>query len=384
MENQKHLFEIPEHVTYLNCAYMSPITTRVRQAGQLALEQKLRPYEIKVEDFFEPVTRLKQLFAQLINAPEPLRIAVLPSVSYALATVAKNLPATAGENIVCLEEQFPSNIYSWRRLCSEQDLELRVVSVPQSSPDRGQLWNQKLIEAIDHQTAAVAVGTVHWADGTLLDLEQIRARTREVGAILILDGTQSIGARPFDLAALNPDVVVCAGYKWLMGPYALSVAYYGPSFDAGIPIEESWINRLGSEDFKGLTQYEDQYHPFATRYDMGEKSNFFLLPILSTALEQILEWGVANIDEHCRQITEGFVEEVLGMGFLVEDQAHRANHMFGIRLPENVHLNRLKHSLEQEQVYVSLRGDAVRIAPHLYNDREDLKKLSDCLKSALK
>jgi selenocysteine lyase/cysteine desulfurase len=106
---------------------------------------------------------------------------------------------------------------------------------------RGSVWNEKILSAIDNNTRAVALGNVHWADGTLFQLEEIRKRTRDVGALLIVDGTQSVGVMPFDVKKIQPDALVCAGYKWLLGPYSIGLAYYSEYFDEGTPIEESWL-----------------------------------------------------------------------------------------------------------------------------------------------
>ena len=88
---------------------------------------------------------------------------------------------------------------------------------------------------------------------------------------------------PFDVQAIEPDALVCATYKWLMGPYSMGFAYLGPRFDAGTPLEETWIGRAGSENFKELVNYRDDYQPGAVRYDVGERSNFALTPMAVAA-----------------------------------------------------------------------------------------------------
>ena len=129
----------------------------------------------------------------------------------------------------------------------------------------------------------VALPHVHWTDGVRLDLEAIGRRAREVGAALVVDGTQSVGAMPFNVTSIQPDAVICAAYKWLTGPYSIGLAYYGQRYDDGVPSEETWIGRLGSEDFRRLVDYEDAYRPGAARYDVGECSNFVLIPMLIAA-----------------------------------------------------------------------------------------------------
>jgi len=346
------------------------------------VDQKATPFRIVKDDFFAPTEKLRSLFAQLIHAPDPKRVAIIPSASYGLATVARNIRLQKGQNIVMVEEQFPSNVYTWKRLAQEQTVQLKIVNAPQEDDQRGAMWNKRILEAIDEQTGLVTIGQVHWADGTLFDLEAIRRRTGEVGASLIIDGTQSIGAYPFDVRLLQPDAVICAGYKWLMGPYSIGLAWYGPRFDNGTPLEENWISRLNSEDFGGLVNYEDRYQPGALRYDVGENSNFILVPMLSTALEQILAWQVTEIQAYCRELVRGPIEDLRALDFKIEDEASRCAHLFGIRLPAHINMDRLKHRLQEEQIYVSYRGDAIRVSPHLYNEPHDLDRLVACFQES--
>ena len=91
-------------------------------------------------------------------------------------------------------------------------------------------WTAAVIDAIDHQIAIAALPNCHWTDGTLLDLVKIGARCRQVGAALVVDGTQSLGAMPFSVAAVQPDFLITTAHKWLLGPYSLGLAYYGNYF----------------------------------------------------------------------------------------------------------------------------------------------------------
>ncbi|MCB0582566.1 MAG: aminotransferase class V-fold PLP-dependent enzyme [Phaeodactylibacter sp.] len=379
---QKSLFSLPDEITYLNGAYMSPLLRSAEQAGFEGISRKSRPYEIKPHHFFGQVQQLKESFSRLVNAGEPGRIAVIPSVSYGIATVARNLELREGGNMVLMQEQFPSNVYAWQRLADEQGAELRFVPAPEGGP-RSRLWNERILSAIDERTALVALGNIHWADGTLFDLKAIRQKADAAGAWLVVDGSQSVGALPFDVQEIRPDALICASYKWLLGPYGIGLAYYGPAFDGGIPIEESWINRLDSEDFKNLVNYQPAYQPLAGRYSVGEQSNFILLPMQLRALEQLLEWGVPNIQAYCRELMRGPLRQLEELGCRVEPEEGRASHLVGVRLPGGVDLERLKAAFQQQGVYVSLRGSAVRVSCHLYNDEKDLERLVACFRQVL-
>jgi len=378
---QRHRFTLPDGAHYLNCAYMGPLPRGAQEAGIAGIRRKGAPADITAEDFFTESDGARQRFAALIGG-EASRVAITPSVSYGIATVARNTRLERGRNIVVLGEQFPSNVYAWRKLAARNDAELRTVHAP-ASVHRGESWNAALLEAIDERTALVAVPQVHWTDGTRFDLVRVGERAREVGAAFVIDGTQSIGAHPFDVRDIRPDAVMCAGYKWLLGPYSLAFAWYGPRYDDGEPIEEGWIARRGSADFRALVNYRDAYEPGAVRYDVGERSNFILVPMANAALDCVLEWRPERIQAYCAALTADAIAEAEALGFRVEPGAWRSAHLFGLRAPANMDPARLQAELRARNVSVSLRGSAVRIAPNVYNDEEDVAALLDALRAAV-
>lgn len=380
---QKDKFNLSEEISYINCAYMSPNLKTVEEAGIQAIAKKNQPWKILRSDFFDPVEKLKGTFSELINCPNPQRIAPIPSASYGIANVVKNIHATAQNNIVLTDEGFPSNFYSWKKLADETGAKIKIISSPKNESSKGRIWNENIINAIDKNTVAVALGNVHWADGTLFDLKRIRAKTTENDALLIVDGTQSVGAYPIDIQEVKLDALICAGYKWLLGPYVSGVAYFGEKFDQGTPIEENWINRLDSNQFENLVNYQPEYKPHANRYAMGEQSNFIGVPMLQKSLEQILKWGVENIQNYCKNISKDPIQELQEMGCQLEEEAFRSAHLFGVRLSSNMDMDKLKSNFEKNNVKVSQRGNAIRIAPHVYNTYEDFEKLTTCFKHSI-
>ena len=372
-------FTLPADLHYLNCAYMGPLPAVVQEAGVQGVRRKGDPSRIVARDFFEESDRARTLFARLIGAPDPQRIALIPAASYGIATAARNTPIRRGQNVVITGEQFPSNVYTWKEQCRRRNVQLRTIFPPHIGKARGQLWNERIHDAIDGSTAIVALPQVHWTDGTRFDLVAIGQRAREVGAALIIDGTQSVGAMPLDLAAVQPDALVVAAYKWLLGPYSIGAAYFGPRYDQGEPLEENWITRLGSEDFRGLVQYVDQYQPAALRYDVGERSNFVLMPMLVAALELILQWTPERIQSYCAALVAEPLQRIEEQGFFIEQPEWRGAHLFGIRMPARIDLETLNQNLQRARVFASLRGSALRVSPNVYNDASDLEVLVDVL-----
>lgn len=359
---------------------MSPLMKKVENAGVKGMKIKRKPFRIGPEAFFEETETVRFLFSKLIENDENERVVVIPAASYGLANVVHNLPFKDGE-ILIPDEQFPSNVYPWTAL-AEKGFDIKTIPAPKSVA-RGESWNNEILNAINEKTRVVAIGQVHWSDGTLFKLELIREKLDEVGGLLIIDGTQSIGAMPFSVKKYRPDAVVCAGYKWLMGPYSIGLAYYGPVFDNGTPIEQNWINRVKSDDFAGLVKYQNKYREKALRYEVGEHSNFILIPMIHAALKQVLKWDPASIQEYCRKLTAEPLNELKALGYQIEGETWRGQHIFGARLPKNISAADLKKAFVRHRVSVSTRGDAIRIAPHVYNDEMDMRKLLKAMKEPI-
>lgn len=363
---QREAFGLPADLHYLNCAYMGPLPKVTEDAGVEGIRRKRVPTGIHPPDFFENSDKVRRLFGALVNG-DPSRVAILPGVSYGVAIAARNLQVEKGQNVVLTHEQFPGNVHAWTRLAREAGAEVRFATPP-DGPGRGQAWNEALLGHIDSATAVVAVPHVHWTDGTRFDLVEVGRRCREVGAALVVDATQSVGALPFDVAEIQPDALIVAAYKWLLGPYALGMGYFGPRFDDGTPLEETWIGREKSEDFQNLVQYRDGYQPGAVRYDVSERSNFALMPMALASLELISAWRPERIQDYCRRLTAEGLDEAASLGFSVEDSRWRAHHLFGLRMPPGLDLVALRDALERRKVVASLRGTALRLAPNIYND----------------
>jgi selenocysteine lyase/cysteine desulfurase len=374
--SQRELFEMPEDIAYLNCAYMSPQLRRAREVGEWAVSRKSRPWEVTPNAFFEDVEVVRALFARLVGG-EADGVAVVPSVSYGISVAAANVPVHEGEKILILEDQFPSNVYPWRELASRSGAKLVTVTRPEDYD-----WTRALIEEIDTDTAVVAAPNCHWTDGSLVDLARVGERVREVGGSLVVDGIQSLGALPFEVSDVRPDFLIAASYKWLLGPYGVGFMYVDQEHRDGRPIEHNWINRRGSEEFSQLVDYEDAFQPGARRYDVGERSNFVLLPMAAEALRQLLDWGVENVSETIGALTDLIEQKAQERGIATIPKERRARHMIGLMLgpgaPDDLATRLMRHD-----VFVSVRGPSVRVSPHLYNTEADIDRFFDVLKSVV-
>jgi selenocysteine lyase/cysteine desulfurase len=368
-------FDIPSGLTYLNCAYLSPLTRQVVEAGRQAVLRKAHPWQIVYKDFFAEVERLRGLFAGLIGA-NPDDTAVVPSTAYGIATAAANLPLTSGDNLVVPLAEHASTFHRWRVAATESGAELREAKL-----DNHRNWADAIIAGIDRNTRIVSVPHVHWSDGRLFDLQRIGKAARDVGAAFVVDGTQSIGALPFSVADLRPDFVTCSAYKWLLCPYGFGFLYVAPRFQEGRPLEEHFFHRSGVAEHEGKLEQLEGYDTGARRFDTAERASFINVAMSVVALEQLSGWSVTAIRDRITPVTERILAAAAKMGYRAAAPDQQAVHLFGLRrdggLPAGI-----GKALQAANVHVSIRGDAIRVSPHVFNDAADADRLVAALASA--
>jgi selenocysteine lyase/cysteine desulfurase len=340
---------------------------------------KEQPWHIKPAHFFEETEKARLFFSKLVHAAAD-DVTIIPSVSYGISIATALLDLRAGDEILLLAEQFPYNVYPWISLAERTQSKVMTVQRP-SDYD----WTSAILQAVTARTKVVALAKVHWTDGSLVDLHAISARCRQAGIALVIDGTQSIGAMPFSVPGIQPDFLVAAAYKWLLGPYSYAFMYVDPAYHDREPIEHNWINRLESENFAGLVSYKKEYQPGARRFDVGEKSNFALTPMMTAALEQIVQWDVHNIATSLAHKTAELASRLTKLGLTVIPEDKRAPHILGVRFQDGKTMPAgIDKQLARANVFVSLRGNAIRISPHLYNNDADIDALVEVLSGSIK
>jgi len=369
---QRHLFDIPDDVAYLNCAYMSPLMKPVLEAGTVGLARKAQPWQITPDQFFTGAEEFRATAARLLDCSADC-VAIVSSASYGIATAARNLPVHRGQRILILEEQFPSNYYSWERLAEDKGAALKIVPWPEKKD-----WTAAVLNSLTADVAIAALPHTQWTSGGRLDLARIGEACRNLGAALVLDLTQSLGALPFSVRDVQPDFAVAACYKWLLGPYSVGVLYVAPKWHGGMPLEENWIQRTGARDFASLILYTDKYDAGARRFDMGERANFALLPAAVRAMKQLLEWDIARISETVGALNRQLADAASNSGFFASAEPFRAPHYLALRRRAAIP-KELPEMLAREKVFVSIRGRSIRVTPHVYNTAEDGERLIACL-----
>ncbi len=375
LDDYRSEFDIPRDICYLNAAYMSPQPRRVLEAAVRGATQRSEPWSVKPVDFFTEVEALRTAFARQVSC-SPDNIAIVPSCGYGVSCAAANIAVGKGDVILAMEDQFPSNYYAWRRRALEAGAEFLIVT---REPE--QTWADAFLQTIEARGEEIALATLeghHWASAEVIDLEVVTGALRAVGAAVVLDLTQSIGGCPVDIGGLAPDFMATAAYKWQFCPYGIGFLYVDEQYFDGVPIEEPWMSRKGAEDFSRLSDFTDVYQVGARRYDMSEKSSFSNVAGAVAALQMLDEWGIETVSRKLARTNARIAEILANHGFETTPADRRAPHFQGARLPAT-DPRELAARLIENGVYASVRGDHLRVAPHLYTDDRDLARLDEAL-----
>jgi len=366
--NQRHLFDLPPGIVYMNCAAQGPAPIAARDAGRRAVDRKARPWEPERQALGAEMARARALFAGFVGATAD-DIALTGATSYAMAVAAANVGIERGQSVVVLEGQFPSNLYIWQRLAARDGG--RVVVVPR--PRDGD-WTSAVLERLGPDTGLVALPNVHWTDGGVVDLVPIADAAHADGAVLAIDATQSIGAVPFDVRRTDPDFVACSAYKWLLSPDQSGYLYVAPRHQQGEPIEHNHATRIGDGPMTLTPGYGDRFREGAARFDQGTADSMIHVPMAVAAMEQIAAWGTEAIAVSLEPLVDRIADEAEARGWSVPPKAHRSPHFIGMAPPAPPAPD-LADRLAADGVHVSLRDGRIRVSPYLFNDVSEIAAL---------
>lgn len=365
--SQRDLFDIPREVAYLNAASFAPIPRPVRQAGEQGAAIKATPW--RIDQSGAPAERVRAAAAALIGAGSG-DVALVGSISHAMATAARNLPVAPGTRILHLAREHSSNVLPWQRAAAEAGAAVEAVQ-PAADGD----WTAAVLEALARPGAApvaiAALSPLHWTDGARVDLDRIAPAIRAAGAALVVDATQAVGAMPVDVTRWQPDFLAFPTYKWLLGSYNLAFLYAAPHRQQGSPVEPNGYNTPDGTPAPG-----------ARRYDMGERNNLVTLPMAEAALKLVQRWRVPAIAARLSWLTGRLAETAAALGLPVPDPAGRAGHILGLRLPGGMPPG-LVAALAAAGVHAADRQGVLRLGPHVYNDEADLARFAAALGAAL-
>jgi selenocysteine lyase/cysteine desulfurase len=381
LSSQRALFDIPPHICYLNAASYSPLPLRTLEAGRAAVGRKGRPWMLEASFANQQHERARTAAARLIHA-EPSDIALIPSISYGVATAAKLLAPGRGTRVLVLQDDHSSPVLEWHVRAEAQGFAVETVR----QPDDGD-WTSAVLESIERSGAPpvslASISSVHWSDGGLIDVDKVGAALRRQGAIFLVDATHSTGVLTMDVTRLDPDFVMFPTYKWLLGPYGRAFLYVAKRHQSGIPLEQTASGRRNVRAENAIYFTDPSYVDDARRFDMGERDHFISMEMASTSMELMAEWSAPAVVQRLTMLTERIADRVRGIGVAVPELHLRAPHILSLAFKGGMPAG-LVEGLASEGIYVAPRLGRMRISPHVYNDEADVDRFVEVLGKRLR
>ena len=364
---------------YLNVAGQAPIPRVAARALETAAGWKKLPHEIPDAEYFGLPDRVRALLARMLGG-KPHEFAITTGASAGLAAVAYGLDFKPDDEILIARGEFPAHISTWAPLAAAGRLRVRMVA-----PSNRFHNSDDFIQAIGPRTRLISVSLVRFDDAVCFDAPRLAAACHAVGGYLLLDVSQCAGAMPLDVASLGADFLVCAGYKWLLGPYGTGFLWVREGLiDQMRPGPFYWKALPGAENFHSL--HLDPAHAapvprHARRWDAPETSSFFNLAALEGSLELILRAGVETIWQHNARLISSMIERLpLDRCVLASPHEAAARGPYACVAARSAEKTAtLYEKLRTAKIFVSLREDALRVAPHLFNTPRDFDRFLEVI-----
>lgn len=371
-EQIRALFLAAQHYTYLNSAAISPIPATAMKAVISQLVDVAGNGVLGYQSWIDTKNRARALVADLMKVRAD-QVAFTRNTSDGFSSIAAGLDWKKGDNIVSFENEFPANFYPWRRVRDDHGVELRL------APERsGRIDTDELVSLIDANTKVVAISAVQYASGFRADLERIGRAARAVDALFCVDIIQGLGAMEFDLPAQFVDAACGASHKWLCAPEGCGIIFLSdrarerinPTLVGWISVETPWdfVNR--EQDFKSTA--------LAWESGTGCSALFYGL---EQSVKLLTDAGIGNIESYLSDLSDQLCDGVAGKNYeIVSSRAPgEKSAIVCIKHHNGLSSNQIASQLERQKIIVSPRGDRLRIAPHFYNNSEDIGRLIEAL-----
>jgi selenocysteine lyase/cysteine desulfurase len=371
MRNYRQEFSDFSPLIYLDCAYQGPFPRVSVERLLQAIELKSHPDRLKAPEYFGLPERVRARIARLTGA-EAEEIAITNSATQGIGIAAAGLEFDAGDEVVVSSSNFPSNLFSWLHL------RRKGVTVKVIHPAEGEVTLDQVAAQLTPRTRVLALDWVNYSTGYRIDLAAFGSLIHDRGGVFVVDGTQGVGANDLNLHALPVDVMACAAYKWLLGPYGTGFAYVGRGLlnKLDLPVI-NWCSVEGAEDFDSLPKEEFRLIHDARVFDCGETGNFINLHGLEASLELVEGVTIRTVNGHCRRLLRRLEEGLRARGYTLS-AASQPNHestILGFHALTDRATAELHQKLSANHIAVSLRHGMIRVSPYLYNDEADIDRL---------
>src|SRR5574341_372450 len=355
-------FPIFRDKVYLNTCSLGALGDRTRRkvAQFLDLWQS-RGAAAWYDVWWAALGDLRARYGRIIGAA-PGEIALAPSISAALSSVASSLDYGKRPRVVVTALDFPTVPYQWLAK-AVRGVELVVVE----SPDQVSVPVEAIARAVDDRTALVATSHVYFTSGAIQDIRAVAAAAHARGALCLIDGYQSVGQVPVDVRAAGADFLLAGGLKWLLGGTGIVFLYArAESTRTLAPTIAGWF---AHQDQFAFDPRRLEFHDDARRFELGTPALAAVYAQLG-GLEYLEDIGVPRIREATAELTEDLIARARAGGVRPKVAARAEDRSAIVMLPAADPAAAVRH-LAEGGIIVDARPGHVRLSPFFYNLQDD-------------
>ena len=369
-------FPWTRNTIYLNHASTGPLPERARLAIDACNRERASPGTLADDRLMRILSDGRAKAARLIGAGAD-EIALTTNTSFGINLAACMLPLAAGDVVLVSDQDFPANVFPWRRL-ADRGVRLEMLPrTPAGWPDEARMKERMQ----DDRVRVLAVSQVEFHTGFRLDLDGLGAVARDSGTYLVVDAIQALGHVPFDVRTTPVDILACGAQKWLLSPWGSGFMYVRRGL---IETLESpfagWNAFEGTQDFSTLVDYSGRLHRDARRFELWTIPYQDILG-MNQALDLLDELGIERIYDHVAAIGRPVRDWARGAGVrLHSPEGDRDSGIISLSaadLPEGYRV------LREGGVVTSVREGGIRLAPHCYNTIEEMEQVVELLQKSL-
>jgi cysteine desulfurase/selenocysteine lyase len=358
---------------WLNCAHQGPLPRPARIEAEAAIAAKVNPSALEDESFFDVPERLRGLASRLIHA-SPDDVLLANSTTYTLNLVAQGLTWQDGDEVICIEGDFPATVLPWVAL-EDRGVRVTLLRAPEARVDA-----ERLTEAIGPRTRVVCLSWVFSFFGNAVDLESLGALCRGRGVWLIVNASQAVGARTLDVRTTQADAIACCGWKWLCGPYATGFGWLSGALRAVLRNPQPhWIRQKEASRADPAINYALAEDGSARQLDVFANANFFNFRPLAASLDHLLTVGPERIERHDQALVARLLENLEATDYEVlspRAEPERSTLVF-LSHRDSGRNAQIHGALREAGIEIALREGRLRVSPHLYNSAADIDRLTE-------
>lgn len=360
---------------WLNAASEGPLPKPAQEALAESIVWKSQPYLLDIPKFVQVPQSLKKSIGQLIGV-SACDVILANSASYGIHVLANGIPWEAGDEVLLMQNDFPSDILPWLAL------EKKGVVVKQIKPKDHVLTPAELKENITKRTKLFCVSEVHTFTGIAVDVKNLSAICRDSHVLFVLNLSQSAGVMPVNLSVLDVDAATCAGYKWLCGPYGTGFAYIKPALREALDLNLAyWTAYLSAEELNSTDALKIKELSHARKFDVFCTANFFNFVPFNATIEYWLKLGMDNVWAYNQTLIDAFIRHLDKKKYRIIsslEEGKRSGMVFISHQSADKNPTVFKY-LQENQVFPAFWKGHIRLSPHVYNTPEHMVLVADLL-----